>query len=127
MIGTLFVQHSVLQSQISDPHDVIQNHHCQGEMLHFLWRQINGQQEASEVVGQDAECVFDDAPCPRQTLVEDPLFICHIADGEGLHHPFTQRESVVADHEVSNGCVVTGKWSGRWQDKGPVLQLVPQL
>ena len=60
-------------------------------------------------------------PCPRQMIVEDPLIVCHVADGEGLHHPLQQQESVIADHEVWNGCVITGKWSWRWKAKGPIL------
>ena len=61
---------------------------------------MQGQQERSEMVGQDAECVLENTPCSRQMIVEDPVFVWHVADGEGFHHPFTQGESVNADHEV---------------------------
>ena len=79
------------------------------------------------MVGHVADCILDDTPCPRQTIVEDPLSVCHVADGEGLHHPFTQGEGVVTDHEVWNRGIVTGKWSRRWKAKGPVLKLVLEL
>ena len=51
MIVALSVQRGILQSRISSPHDVMQNDRRCDEMLHFLWRQVQGRQETSEAVG----------------------------------------------------------------------------
>ena len=122
MLVALSVQQGILRFRISGPHDVVQNHRCQDEMLCVLCRLIHGHQETPEAVGHDAECVST-----RQMIVEDPPFISYVVSGEGPHYLLLQWESVVANHEVWDGCVITGKWYGRLKAKGPVLQVFLEL
>ena len=87
MIVNLSVQQGVRHSRITGSHNVVQNYCCQDKMLCILWSLVHGHQETSEAVGEDAECVLNNAPCPRQTIIEDPLNVCHVVAGVWLHHP----------------------------------------
>ena len=77
-------------------------------MLHVLWSLKHGRKATSEVLGEDAECVLNNALCPRQTIIKDPLIVCHVEAGAWLHHPLPQRKNVT-DHKVWDGCVVSMK------------------
>ena len=84
MIVTLSVQQGDLHYTMMGPYDVVQNYHCQDKILSDLWSLEHGHQESSKVVGEDAECVLDDAPFLRQTIVKDSLIICHVVAGVWL-------------------------------------------
>ena len=69
MIVTLSVQQGILHSRISDPHEVVQTYCGQHDGLCGLLSLVQGRQETSEAVSEDAEGIFDNAPFLRQTIV----------------------------------------------------------
>ena len=127
MVVALSVNQGILHSRISGPHEVVQTYRGIQEIVCVMWSLVNGRQKTSEVVGKDAKCIFDDAPCQRQMIIDDSLIVCQVVAGVGFHQPLLQWESVVTDHEVLHGCVITGKCCWRWKDKGPILKLDLEL
>ena len=119
MVVVLLVSHGILHSRISDPHEVVQTYHGQHEMFRIVWSLVHCRQETSEVIGKDAECVFNEAPCPRQTVIEDSFIVCHVAARVGFHQPLLQRESVVANHKVVEGVSSLGSAVGGGRPRIP--------
>ena len=113
MVIALSVDQGILHFRISYPHEVVEIYQGPHELFHIVWSLVHCGQETSEVIGQDSECIFDNAPCPRQTIVEDSYIVCHVAAGIRFHQLLPLRESVVTNLEVVVGCVVTGKWCGK--------------
>ena len=58
---------------------------------------------------ESPEAVLDDAPRPRETIVEDRFFVCLVAVGEWLHHPRLGWEGVIP-HEKVWHVLVMGEW-----------------
>ena len=111
-MGAMLLDQLVLHCWIVDPHQVVQYHASDHDETDGSSVLAHGAHEHPKTVGKYAKRVLNHSPCPRQSVVEDPLFSVSAAATIRFHEIGLQGEGVVTHYEERHILSVIWKWCG---------------
>ena len=126
-MGTMPVDQLVLHLWITDPHQVVQDHARCYDETDGSGVVAHGCHEHLKTVGKYAKRVLNDSPCPRQSIIEDPLFFVSAAPTIRFHEIGLHGEGVVSHYEERDILSVIWKWCGVRYVQRAILEALFQL
>ena len=127
MVLVLLVDEVLLQSRVSQSHQVVQTAGSLDDGGHCFRPLSHGGQQAPEPIGKDAKGILHDPASSGEAVVEDPLFIGHVTLAVGLHQPGFQGKGVITNQEVGGVLVVSGKGVWRGESNAAIFKGFFQL
>ncbi len=100
VIGILPVHHSILDSRISHPHQVVAANGSKHNGRGYIWLKCYGSEQTTKRIGQDAKGVFAHSPAVAGSVIVDSLWDIQAMPPIWFHHICPKREGIIANKKI---------------------------